>query len=94
MAAHVAWLSTLCVPLLSKLLEAVPDELYFVPDRLCSVVVRRHTSSIFHSSNKETIGSFLILPLLDKGWNSFGITRAKTPLLISGDKTQKIQING
>lgn len=60
------------VPLLSRLLEAVPDEPCTLSDQLCFVVVKRPVSSSFHSSNKETIGSFLILPLLDKGWNSFG----------------------
>lgn len=82
MEAQVAWLSTLHVLLLSRLLEAVPDEPYILPDQLCSAVVKRAASSafiyIFHSSNEETIDSLLISPLLDKGWNSFGNYWGKT----------------
>lgn len=75
MEAQVAWVSARCVLLLSRLLEAVPEP-YILPDQLCSAVVKRAASSpfiyIFHSLNKETIDSFLISPLLDKVWNSFG----------------------
>lgn len=70
MEAQVAWLSTLRVLLLSGLLEAVPEP-YILPDQLCSAVVKKVASSpfvyIFHSLNKETIDSFLISPILDKG---------------------------
>lgn len=87
MVAHIAWLSTLCVLLLSRLLEAVPDEPYFLPDKLCSVVVRRAASSTFvyivQSSNKETIDSFLISPP----------TKVGTPLIITGAKTNN-PVNG
>ena len=76
----VKWKPTLLgyrysILLLSGLLEAVPDESYILPDQLCYVVVKRAASSTFiyivHSSNKETIDSFLISSLLDKGWDSF-----------------------
>ena len=76
----VKWRPTLlgyahCALRLSRLLEAVPDEPCILPDQLRSVVVKRAARSTFiyivHSSNKETIDSFLISSLLDKGWDSF-----------------------
>ena len=76
MAAQASGLvSTLYVLLLSRLLEAVPDKACILSDQFCSAVVKRAASSTFmyvvHSSNKEITDSFLISPLLDKGWNSF-----------------------
>lgn len=71
----MAQVSALCVLLSSRLLEAVPEP-YILSDQLRSAAIKGAASStityIFHSLNKETIDSFLISPLLDKGWNSFG----------------------
>lgn len=62
--------------------EGSNTEPYILPDQLCAVVVKSAANNpviyIFHSLNKETIDSFLISPLLDKGWNSFGNYWGKT----------------